>query len=81
MPMEPSTQLDILGKIFREASQVHKHRLGHVLRQMRVAASQPNRSGIDQAEVARDQFPKGRFRTAANVIGEKCLAVRHRLPL
>ncbi len=77
VPMQPAAQFDLDRKVFGEARQVHKDGLGHVLRQVRVTADQPNRRGKDQVEVARDELPKGSFRTLVHVIREQFLAVRH----
>src|SRR5262249_17278830 len=46
---------------------------------MRVPAHQAARCGIDQVDVASDQFPEGRFRAVRRVFSDQLLAVRHRL--
>src|SRR5207247_8454515 len=75
--MQPSAKHDAFGKGAGLAGEVHKYGLGDVLRQVRVAIHQPQRCGINQIDVAQNQFTEGGFRAVLHVIREQNSAVLH----
>ena len=59
------------------AREVGENRLGHVLRQVRVAVDLPQRRGIDQVDVPPHQFGKGLFGFGPGVAAEQFGIGRH----
>ena len=68
--MQPPAQHHPSGKRAALARQGDKDRLRHVLGQLCIPADQAERHRIDEVDVARDQFAKGRFGTGPGVFGE-----------
>ena len=56
------------GSVLALVRQRHEHGLGHILRRFRIPADQPERSRIDQVNVAADEFPEGGFRPGPCVL-------------
>jgi hypothetical protein len=77
MLVQPTAQHYSAGKRAPFFRQINEDHLRHILGQMCVLADQTSRRRIDKVDVARDQFPKGRFRPVRRVFREQCLAVRH----
>jgi hypothetical protein len=56
---------------------MQKNGLGDVLRQMRVTIDEPDGRGIDEVDVAADDFLKGRFRAVFGILDKQFLDLRH----
>jgi hypothetical protein len=75
--MQPSGKHDIFGKGGGFAREVGKNELGDVLREMRVAAGLPERGGINERDVACDEFPERGFGTVAGKPAQKLSVIGH----
>ena len=77
--MQPSAQHDSSSQRAALPRQADEDHLRHVLCQLCIPAHQAQRRRMDKVDVARDQFPEGRFRAGYSVFCQQFLAVRHLL--
>jgi hypothetical protein len=70
--MQPARQDSAVRKIRGVLGEGYKHSLRDVLRQMPVA-NHAQRSGIDEVNVASDQFAEGGFRVESGIILQQLL--------
>ena len=75
--VQPATEHNLAGKGAAFLSEANKNNLSDVLGQVRIAAHQTQRSGIDEIDVARDEFAKGGFRTVPHIFRQQLLGLRH----
>lgn len=61
--MKPAGENDFFRKGRRFAGEVGEDELGDVLREVRIASGLPNGGGIDEREVASDEFSERGFGT------------------
>jgi len=77
MAVKPAAEHHVALQAAGHAGDVNKHKLRHVLCQMRVAIHEPDRGGICQVEISRHDFAKGGLRAALRVFRQQSLAFGH----
>ena len=77
MAVKPAAEHHLARQRAGHAREVNKHKLRHILRQMRIAIHKPDCGGICQVEIASHDFAKGGFRAAVRVFREQSLAFGH----
>ena len=77
MAVKPAAEHHLARQRAGQAGEVNKHKLRHVLCQMRIAIQEPECGGICQVEISRHDFTKGGFRAALHVFREQSLAFGH----
>ena len=77
VPMQPAAELNIGGKGAGHAGEVCKDGLGDILGQMGVIIDETDSGGIDQINVAGDQFAEGGLGTGGDILSEQLWGVCH----
>lgn len=77
VPIEPAAERGDVGRRASLAGQIGEDGLGDILDQVRVAAHQPQRGGIDQVDVALHQLTEGLLGAALGILAQQLCVVRH----